>query len=301
MKTHFRRVTLALLSALFAATTSAATTANATSVLAGIDRSVVPGSDFFGYANGAWLKNAQIPADLPSYGASEKLIELNEHRVVDLIRVAASKPSDASVETRQVADYYAAFMDEAAIEARGLAGLAPTMQRINAISDRTALARYLGTTLRADVDILNATNLYSDNVFGLWVAQDLDDPSRYLPFLLQGGLGMPDRDYYLNDSPQMADDRSHYQAYIATVLELSGESDADQKAVKVLALERSIAQSWREKQRDAALRQQIVTDPHAPSQYRAVTCRNLDAWYTAFHVTKGQSLYLPPMGRVRMW
>jgi putative endopeptidase len=225
-----------------AATTPAAAVHNTPSVFAGIDRSVVPGNDFFDYANGAWIKSTTIPPDLPSYGAAEKLIEINEHRVVELIQEAASKPSDANPETRKIADYYAAFMDEARIEARGLSGLAPTMQQINAISDRAALARYLGSTMRADVDILNATNLYSDNLFGLWVAQDLDDPSRYLPFLVQGGLGMPDRDYYLSDSPQMADDRSHYQAYVATVLKLSGENDADQKAVKVFALERSIAQ-----------------------------------------------------------
>ena len=102
-----------------------------------------------------------------------------------------------------------------AIEARGLAVLKPQLDRIAAISDRVRLARYLGSTLRADVDVLNATALDTDNVLGLWVAQDLDDPSRYAPFLLQGGLGMPDRDYYLVDSPHMADVRSHYRAHIA--------------------------------------------------------------------------------------
>ena len=85
-------------------------------------------------------------------------------------------------------------MDTTAIEAAGLKPLKPALDSIAAIRDRKALARVLGATLRADVDVLNNTNFYTENLFGLWVAQDLDDPTRYSPFLLQGGLGMPDRE-----------------------------------------------------------------------------------------------------------
>src|SRR4029078_7458051 len=81
--------------------------------------------------------------------------------------------------------------------------LKPTLDSIGAIRDRHGLARFLGSTLRADVDALNNTNFYPEILFGLWVAQALDDPSRYSPFLLQGGLGMPDRSYYLDSAATM--------------------------------------------------------------------------------------------------
>src|ERR1700679_848890 len=128
-------------------------------------------------------------------------------------------------------------MDEKSIEARGLSVLQPAFDRIMSIKDRAGLAQFLGTTLRAAADILNSSTLYTEKLFGLWVAQDLDDPARYAPFLLQGGLGMPDRDYYVNGSPKMAELRKKYQAHIAAVLKLSGEADADRKAAAIFALE----------------------------------------------------------------
>ena len=213
----------------------------AAGALAGMDRSVQPGVDFNQYANGSWLRSTEIPPDRSSTGVGRELTELTAGRTAELIRQSAASTAPAGSDERKVADYYASFMDEAGIEAKGLTVLKPTLDRIAAISDRVTLARYLGSTLRADVDVLNATKLYTDNVLGLWVAQDLDDPSRYAPFLLQGGLGMPDRDYYLLDSPHMADIRSHYRAHIAAALTLAGIADAERKAADVYALELRIA------------------------------------------------------------
>jgi putative endopeptidase len=222
----------------------APTTARAPEALfSGMDRSIRPGADFYAYANGAWLRSAAIPADRGSYGVAEELSEQNDLRIAALIReVGGSAPAVGS-EAGKIADYYASYMDEAGIEARGLSVLKPILDRIDAIADRAGLARYLGATLRADVDVLNQTNLSTDNLFGLWVAQDLDDPAHYAPFLLQGGLGMPDRDYYLSDSPQMASIRKQYQAHIAVILDLSGEAAATQKAAAIFALELRIAQA----------------------------------------------------------
>ena len=110
-------------------------------------------------------------------------------------------------------------MDEAAIEKLGLKPLEPQLREIAAIRDRKTLSRVLGSQLRADVDALNNTEFYTDKLLGLWVAQDLDDPSRYAPFLLQGGLGMPDRDYYLDDSPATAAIRAKYTPHLAKVLD----------------------------------------------------------------------------------
>jgi putative endopeptidase len=210
--------------------------------LAGIDRNVVPGDDFFGYANGAWLKATEIPADRSTWGAGDILTELTARRTADLIAEAAKGKGPGGSEARKIGDYYAAFMDEATIEAKGLEPLKPTLEKIGAISDAAGLARMLGSTLRADVDVLNNTNFYTANLFGLWVAQDLDDPGRYSPFLLQGGLGMPDRDYYLDSSPRMAAIRTGYEAHVAAVLKLAA-ADGEGKAARIVALERRIAEA----------------------------------------------------------
>src|SRR5437868_147998 len=200
--------------------------------LAGIDRSVAPGNDFFRYANGAWLKATEIPPDRSSYGPGEQLTELTAERTAELVRSTAGAP--AGSEARKIGDYYASFMDEEAIEKRGLEPLQPALRSIDAVKDRAGLARSLGATLRADVDVLNATNLYTGNLLGLWVAQDLDDPARYLPFLLQGGLGMPDRE-------NMAGLRAKYQAHIAAVLALAHLPDAHGTAARIFDLDRRMA------------------------------------------------------------
>jgi predicted metalloendopeptidase len=209
---------------------------------AGMDPAVAPGVDFFAYANGTWLKRTSIPPDRASYGTGAVVSELTKERTVELIRNAAKTSSSAGSELRKVGDYYASFMDEAAIEAAGLRPLAAKLERIAAIADRQDLSRALGSTLRADVDVLNATNLYTDNLFGLWVAQDLTDPTRYVPFLLQGGLDMPDRDYYLDPAPTMAKLRAAFQSHIAAVLTLAHTKDATRRAAGVYDLERRIAE-----------------------------------------------------------
>ena len=129
--------------------------------LAGIDRSVAPGDDFFGYANGAWIKTTEIPADRSSWGVSGMLVELTARRTADLITEASKTEGPAGSDARKIGDTYATFMDEAAIEAKGLQPLQPALGSLAAISDARALARALGGTLRADVDVLNNTNFYT--------------------------------------------------------------------------------------------------------------------------------------------
>ena len=208
--------------------------------LAGMDRSVAPGDDFFRYANGTWLKTTEIPADRPSAGSDVIVAELTSQRTADLIKEAAQSTAP---EARKVGDYYASYMDEAGIEARGLRPLQPTLDRIAAITDRKGLARYLGGTLLADVDALNATDMYTDNIFGLWVAQDLNDPARYLPFLMQGGLDMPDRAYYLDPSPRMETIRGKFKDHVGTVLGLAKVEGARDRAGRIYDLERKVAEA----------------------------------------------------------
>ncbi len=227
-----------------AASTPAAPAASAPGLdLDGMDRTVAPGDDFFRYANGTWLKNAEIPADRAAWGASSILDELTSKRTRELIENAAKSSAPAGSDERKIGDTFATFMDEAEIEAKGLAPLRPALDRVAAISDKADLARALGETLRADVDALNNTNFFTQNVLGLWVAQDLDAPTQYAPFLLQGGLGMPDRDYYLDPSPHMAEIRTKYAAYVEKMLTLGGIPDAAAKAARIFAFEKKIAAS----------------------------------------------------------
>jgi hypothetical protein len=123
-----------------------------------------------------------IPVDLSYYGVGAILDEETNKRTVDLIQTVA-KNAEPGSDAQKVGDYYASFMDEAGIESKGITPLQSMFAKIAAIGDRTALARYLGEGLRADIDILNATDLYTDNLFGLWVSPSFQDPTRYSPFL----------------------------------------------------------------------------------------------------------------------
>ncbi|MBU6417470.1 MAG: M13 family peptidase, partial [Xanthomonadaceae bacterium] len=208
-----------------------------------IDKSVKPGDDFFDYANGDWLKTAQIPSDLSSTGAFYDIFEITEKHTADLIRNAGAGNPAAGSSARKIADYYAAYMDTAAIDKAGLAPLKPELDAIDAIKTREDLGRVLGSRLRADVDPINATNFHTSNLFGLFVTKGLEEASTQIAYLLQGGLAMPSRDYYLSTDPHMTEARDKYKAYVAALLKQAGISDADKKADAVFALETKIAQA----------------------------------------------------------
>ena len=210
--------------------------------VSGMDKQVAPGNDFFAYTNGAWLASTEIPADRSTYGSSAIISELTSKRVAELID-AAAKSTSADATAKKVGDYYASYMDEAGIEAKGITPVQPELDQIAKIADRKALAKELGSRLRADVDAFNNTNFFTANLFGLWVAQDLDVPGKYTPFLLQGGIGMPDRDYYLDASPRMDEIRTKYLAHITAVLKLAKIANPEAKAKQIFTLEKAIAQT----------------------------------------------------------
>ncbi len=239
-----RRIPLPFLLAVLLATATAAEPAKTTGIdTAGMNLSAVPGDDFYAYANGTWLAATEIPADRGNWGSFAALGEETNLKLNALLVVSAQNRATATPAGRIAADFYTAFMDEAGIETRGLEPLQPLLHRIAALVDKVALARALGGSLRADVDPLNATNFYTENLFGLWVAQGLDDPAHYTPYLLQGGLGMPDRAYYVTDSARMAGLREKYRTHIATILRLGGLADPEARAERVFALELKLAQA----------------------------------------------------------
>jgi len=204
----------------------------------GMDRKVAPGDSLYRYASGTWHEKVEIPADRSTYGMFTKLAEDASKHTREIIEQAGSR---SDPDARKIADAYSAFMDEAAIEAKGLAPLQPELDRIAAIAGRRELSAALGATLRADVDPLNTGNVTTDRLFGLWVAEDLNEPSRYLPYLLQGGLSLPDRDYYLSGDKRFAEIRKQYQEHIAAMLGLAKMAGAEARARRVFELERKIA------------------------------------------------------------
>jgi predicted metalloendopeptidase len=210
----------------------------------GMDVSVAPGDDFNAYANGGWIKATEIPADQASWGAFAILRDKAAARTLTLIEADMNdKTLPLQSEPWKIGAFYKSYMDEAGIEAKGLAPTTKRLDEIASLKDKKSLAMVLGTTLRADVDVMNNTNFYTENLFGFWAAPGLEDPDAYVPYLLQGGLGMPDREYYLSANPKMAADRDAYKAHVAAVLKLAAIPDADAKAARILALETEIAKA----------------------------------------------------------
>jgi len=210
-----------------------------------IDRAVKPGDDFYHYANGAWIKRTEIPPDRVGMDVWTKLADVGNKLMADLIAEIAKSNPAAGSPTRKVADLYNSYMDEAAIEAKGLTPLRPHLDAIAAIKDKRELAHALGESLRADVDALNNTNYHTPNLFGLWVAPGFNDSDHYTGYLMQGGVQLPDREYYLSESEEMAKVRTQYQTHVAAMLKLTGFSDADARAARIVELEHAIAQTHR--------------------------------------------------------
>ncbi len=209
---------------------------------ASMDRAVKPGDDFYNFANGGWMETTEIPADRSSVGGFLIAHLETEKNVEALVAGIVGSDVDAGSDAERVKAYYEAFMDTDAIEAVGMAPVAEDLQAIAAISDKSALAKAIGENARADVDPLNATNFSTSNLFGVFVSQALAE-TEVMPYILQGGLGMPDRDYYVSGEAKMAAHQAVYKKYIADLLTAAGIEDAAAKAARIYDLELKIAQA----------------------------------------------------------
>ena len=201
-------------------------------VTASMDTSVKPGDDFFGYANGNWVKNTPIPADRSSMGAFTIADMERERQSRELID-GILKANPTSGNDALIANYYKAYLDTGAIDRAGMAPAKADLDAIAAIADKRALSSAIGSTLRADTDPLNATNFQTDNLFGIFVTQGLNTPGETLPYLMQGGIGLPEREYYLSGDAKMVDIRNAYRAYIATVMRAAGAADPAATAQRI--------------------------------------------------------------------
>jgi putative endopeptidase len=200
---------------------------------------VRPGDDFFAYANGTWYTQFSIPADRSSFGPFDRLDELSKERVRRIIEQAAASGAASGTPAQQIGDYYAAYMDQAAIETRGLSPAQNDLERIDAAHTHEAVARLFGEVGFA-------------SLFDVQLPADFKNPDRYSVFISESTLGLPDRDYYLKDDPQLKQLRAKYVAYIAQMLELAGVGNAAAKARHIMTFETAAAKvQWTiEKRRD---------------------------------------------------
>jgi putative endopeptidase len=193
---------------------------------AGMDRSVAPGDDFYAFANGTWAKTTPIPADRSNYGAFSVLEDLSLQRMHDLLDAEVKDPAS------KTGALYASFMDERAIEAKGFDPIKPDLAAIKALSGKADYAKALGLGLRNGVS----------GPIAAYVSLDDKDPDRPTIGVVQSGLGLPDRDYYLKNDANMTAARKAYADYIAQLLTLTGEPNATARAQAIVAFETQLAQ-----------------------------------------------------------
>jgi putative endopeptidase len=212
-------------------------------VPASMDTSVKPGDDFFAFTNGSWVKNTPIPEDRSNIGAFYIADQERERQTKELIaEILKSNPAADSNEGK-IANYYNAFLNTDAIDKAGLNPAKADLDAIGRIADKKQLSAAIGGTLRADTDPLNATNFRTENLFGIFVTQGLNTPGETLPYIMQGGIGLPEREYYLSGDAKMADLRNKYRAYVQQILTLANYPNPQGSAQRIMDLETKIARA----------------------------------------------------------
>jgi putative endopeptidase len=192
--------------------------------MAGMDRSVVPGDDFYAYANGEWARTTAIPADKSNYGMFTLLDDLSKERTRGILEAAKDDPAS------KIGRAFAAFLDAATVEARGMAPIQPWLDKIRRTDKADMVA------LHAEADRNGVGTLFAG-----FVGQDDKSPDTYIYTMFQGGIGMPDRDYYLKPEERFAKLREAYLKHLEGVLTMLGEADAPARAAAILKFETDIA------------------------------------------------------------
>ncbi|HSJ39464.1 MAG TPA: M13 family metallopeptidase N-terminal domain-containing protein, partial [Xanthobacteraceae bacterium] len=190
---------------------------------ANIDRSTSPCHDFFQYANGAWLRTTRIPPDHDTWGVDEEIEQRNQSILRDILDNAASHPADGGP-IRKIGDFYAAAMDETAIESSGLAPLREDLAALAALTTADDVAALIRDWHVRGFDVL----------FDLQAQEDLKDSATNIAYAAQGGLGLPDRDYYLRPDAKSALLRARYRDHIGQMLALLGDARPKEEAGQVL-------------------------------------------------------------------
>ena len=212
-------------------------------VPASMDTSVTPGDDFYSYANGTWVKNTPIPEDRASIGGFYIADKERERQTRELLDAMLKSNPPVGSNDAKITAYYKAYLDTGAIDRAGLAPAKADLDAIAAIADKQQLSAAIGRTLRADTDPLNATNFQTENLFGVFVTQALNLPGEVIPYLMQGGIGLPEREYYLSKDPDMAKLRDQYRDYVSQILQLAAYPDRPGATRRIIDLETKIARA----------------------------------------------------------
>jgi putative endopeptidase len=192
--------------------------------LTGMDKTVQPGDDFYAYANGTWAKNTQIPADKSNYGMFTALNDLSQTRTREILDAAKGDPNS------MIGRAYASYLDSATVEAKGLAPIQPWLNKIRAV-EKPGLAALLAEADRSGVQ----------HFFGGYVGQDDKNPDVYTYIIFQGGIGMPDRDFYLKENERNTALQAAYLKHLENVLTLAGEANAPARAKAIYDFEKQVA------------------------------------------------------------
>jgi putative endopeptidase len=209
---------------------------------AALDPSVAPCDDFYRYACGGWIKKTEIPADESSWHRGFSVIQDRNEEILHAILEAYAKGENAADPyAKALGDFYGSCMDEAAIEQAGTKPLDPWLKAIDGVKDPKALTRLLGRM---------QSELGAGVLFESSAVQDFDNATQTVAMIWQGGLGMPEREYYLEQNPKMTDLRAKYEAHVASMMMLAGEPEAKAKASakKVLEIETALAKAWMTKE-----------------------------------------------------
>ncbi len=199
--------------------------------LAGMDKSIQPGDDFFAYMNGAWVDSTEIPADKGRYGIFDTLRDESQEAVKAIIEESATGDFEKGTDEQKVGDMYKSFLDWETRDGRGIAPLQPELDRIASISDYDDLAVYFAETQRRNMDA----------PLGFGQVADFKDPNYYMIYVWQSGLGLPDREYYLKDDDKSEEIRTKYVEHIAKMFDLAGLDGGAEAASTVMALETRLA------------------------------------------------------------
>jgi len=207
-------------------------------VLENMDKSIHPGDDFFAYMNGAWVDQTEIPADRSTYGGFGILRDEAQEDVKAIIEKSATGDFPAGSDEQMVGDLYRSYLDIETRNDRGLGPIEPEFERIAALDSHDDLAVYFASAVKRGINVPFVLGQYAD----------LKDPNYYMMYTWQGGLGLPDREYYFNDDESSAEVRDKYVAHIETMLEMAGRPEPEGAARTILALETRMAEAHMKKE-----------------------------------------------------
>ncbi len=274
------------------AVTRFATPLNSGIDFAGMDTSIRPQDDFFAYANGHWVETTEIPSDQSGWGSFSILRDNSLLQLQTIIEKSAADAGESDTGAK-IGNFYTAYMNEDRVNALGISPLEGLLARIDGLSDHDEVAAFFGAS----------NELGLDAPFQLFIGQDVKNPDRYVVITGQSGLGLPDRDYYFDETERGMELRAGYQEFVEQILDLSGYGDAAAAAGRIMALETQLAEHHWDKvdNRDPEKRYNKLTDAELGEM---LSNMNLDGYFSGIgsgrqdYVIVSQPSYMTAMNEL---